>query len=99
MALPGLSPLEAPFWYARVGAARCAHDQAGLIKLTISHLLEHCLEEWALRDQIKEMMIKEDAGRRSQAHFVRRTNEQRLKQHDGCKHISEWVHGCPSGPR
>ena len=71
------------------------------------------MTDWALRDQIKEglrevvwvnfapreMMIKEDAGRRSQTHFVRRTNEQRLKQHDGCKHISEWVHGCPSGPR
>ena len=56
------------------------------------------MTDWALRDQIKEMMIKEDAGRRSQAHFVRRTNEQRLKQHDGCKHINEWVHGCPSGP-
>jgi len=45
------------------------------------------MTDWALRDQIKEglrevvwvnfapkeMMIKEDAGRRSQVHFVRRT--------------------------
>jgi hypothetical protein len=31
------------------------------------------MTDWALRDQIKEMMIKDDAGRRSQTHFVRRT--------------------------